>query len=226
MIRILSMTYGCSNWFMKPYGLSLWWFTKLSLLQPLTDSGPETEFLSGVITQNHYSQDGRSYMAVLTILSTHMVDGITSIVRFSHACPSSSLHTKRGLFQLDMGGIQTLHQPPKGPVQASFLILLKLMLGLSAPAKEVNPHIPFKLTWVIEDGESYKTLYQTTHVAPLKTWWPDLHFWFWDLNHVYRATGQVDDRRHVFYKFPGYIRNSKQCRSLESFLQKLGLCHL
>ena len=64
-----------------------------------------------------------------------------------------------------------------------------LMLVPSAPAKEVNPHIPFKLTWVLEDGESYKTLYQTTRVAPLNTWWPDLDFCFHDLNHIYRAAG-------------------------------------
>lgn len=144
MIRTYSMTCGCCNWFIKPYGLSLWWFMKLSLLQPLTDSGPETGFLSESITQNHPRWKG-PYMAVLTTLTTHKVDGITSSVHFSHACPSSFLHTKRDLFQWDTGSIQTLHQPPKGQAQVSFLILLMLMLVLSVPAKEESiPMYPSK----------------------------------------------------------------------------------
>ena len=64
-----------------------------------------------------------------------------------------------------------------------------LMLIPSPPAKEDNPHVPFKLTSVLKDGESYKTLYQTTCVAQLNTWWPDLDFCFRDLNPIYRAAG-------------------------------------
>ena len=98
------------------------------------------------------------------------------------------------------------------------------MLVPSAPAKEVNPHVPSKLTYVLEDGESYKTLYQTICVGPLNTWWPDLYFCFCDLNHVYRATGQAEARRYGFYVCPGHTRNRKQWGGLESSFCKSWDC--
>lgn len=143
------------------------------------------------------------------------------------ACrPCRSIHQPKGLLRRWLESFTTPDQPPTGHAQALFLIQLMLMLIPPAPAKESNPHIPFKLTEIriLLDRESYETLYHTTHMAPLNTWWPDLHFCFCDLNHIYRAMGQKEDRRYSFYMCPGNLRDKKQCGGLESSFCKSWAC--
>lgn len=98
------------------------------------------------------------------------------------------------------------------------------MLIPPVPAKESHPQVPFKLTWILLDGESCETLYQTTRVAPLNTWWPDLHFCSRDLNRVSRATPQNEARRYGFYVCLGHLRTKKQCTGLESSFSKSWAC--
>jgi hypothetical protein len=66
--------------------------------------------------------------------------------------------------------------------------LVALILLNARSLEETNPHQPYKQTWILTDGETHTTLNETTHIAPIRTWWPELQFCFRDINPTYKST--------------------------------------
>ena len=67
----------------------------------------------------------------------------------------------------------------RGPTQdktLSHLIPYLLLVLFPCVANGRNPHQPFNLTWRITHYNTHEVLNETSHVAPVGTWFPDLYF--------------------------------------------------
>ena len=61
---------------------------------------------------------------------------------------------------------------------ATWLLLVLSLLGWKAlsVAQDQNSHQSFKVTWKLQNGETYEVLNQTTATHPVNTLGPDLYF--------------------------------------------------
>jgi hypothetical protein len=105
----------------------------------------------------------------------------------------------------------------------NWIIFLILLIAQSRSFAETNPHQPYKQTWILTDGETRTTLSETTHTAPLGTWWLELKFCFRDINPAYRSTDPDSARRYGFYACPGH-KNSKDCGGIQHSFCKSWAC--
>jgi hypothetical protein len=115
--------------------------------------------------------------------------------------------------------MQSLQEPSR----MSWMIFLILLIARSRSLAETNPHQPYKQTWILTDGETHTILNETTHTAPLGTWWPELQFCFRDINPAYRATAPDSARRYGFYACPGH-QKSKDCGGIQYSFCKSWAC--
>ena len=122
--------------------------------------------------------------------------------------------------------------------------LILLMAAVINPgATSHNPHQPAKITWKLNDGQTYELLNETSGIHPPNTWWPDLYF---DLRRLFgTGTGWYGGREHNyhmlqkrelintdqgwsaegFWACPGNIRNNwKTCGGLESYFCRAWSC--
>jgi hypothetical protein len=100
------------------------------------------------------------------------------------------------------------------------------LIFLNAQSKnfiETNPHQPYKQTWILTDGETHTTLNETTHIAPIGTWWPELQFCFRDINPAYKSTAPESARCYGFYACPGH-KKSKDCEGIQYSFCKSWAC--
>ncbi|XP_063449522.1 chromobox protein homolog 5 isoform X1 [Pan paniscus] len=70
----------------------------------------------------------------------------------------------------------SLQGPPQDKTLSRLTFCQLLALFLSCATGGSNPHQPYQLTWQITNFETHEVLNETSHVAPLNTWFPDLYF--------------------------------------------------
>jgi hypothetical protein len=109
------------------------------------------------------------------------------------------------------------------PSRMNWMIFLILLIAWSRSLAKTNPHQPYKQIWILTDGETHTTLSETTHTAPLGTWWLELQFCFRDINPAYGATPPDDARRYGFYACPGH-QKSKDCGGIQYSFCKSWAC--
>lgn len=104
-----------------------------------------------------------------------------------------------------------------------WLLVLTLLNDWKRNLAETNPYRPYKQTWILTDGETGRTLNETTRVAPLSTWWPDLIFCFRDINPDYKSTAPNLARSYGFYACPGHSKDP-QCGGVQYSFCKSWAC--
>ncbi|KAI5170159.1 hypothetical protein MUG91_G41n77 [Manis pentadactyla] len=57
-----------------------------------------------------------------------------------------------------------------------WLLVLTLLNNWEENHAETNTHQPYKQTWILMDGKTDTMLNETSSMAPLNTWFPDLYF--------------------------------------------------
>lgn len=119
-----------------------------------------------------------------------------------------------------------------------WLLILTLFISWRKTHTATNPHQPYKQTWILTDGQTGKTLNETTSMAPLNTWWPDLYFDLRELfglmrgrehNYSIRQRRALIDtaqgRAQGFWACPGNLKhNWRTCGALESVFCKSCSC--
>ena len=79
-----------------------------------------------------------------------------------------------------------------------------------------NPHQPFQVTWILQNGETYEELNRTTSTQLRDKWWPDLYF---NLTKLTEQSGYSKCRVRSlgFYACPGHQwENMKTCGGMVS----------
>jgi hypothetical protein len=104
-----------------------------------------------------------------------------------------------------------------------WLVALILLNVQSRSLAETNPHQPYKQTWILTDGETHTTLNETTRTAPIGTWWPELQFYFRDINPAYKSTALESARHYGFYACPSHKKN-KDCGGIQYSFCKSWAC--
>lgn len=96
-------------------------------------------------------------------------------------------------------------QSPKAKIAPHLLTLIILCFPLDTKS---NPHQPFNLTWQIIDISSGVIIFQTSKIAPLNTWFPDLTV---DLKALLSDVehSSITLRAYHFYVCPGHDRDKK-----------------
>lgn len=119
-----------------------------------------------------------------------------------------------------------------------WLLILTLFISWRKTHTATNPHQTYKQTWILTDGQTGKTLNETTSMAPLNTWWPDLYFDLRELfglmrgrehNYSIRQRRALIDtaqgRAQGFWACPGNLKhNWRTCGALESVFCKSWSC--
>ena len=108
---------------------------------------------------------------------------------------------------------------------ATWLLLVLSLLGWKAlsVAQDQNSHQSFKVTWKLQNGETYEVLNQTTATHPVNTWWPNLYFHLKELMETSWACAYL--QKVGFYACPGHKKDwIKTWRHAESSLLGMGIC--
>ncbi|XP_030857537.1 MLV-related proviral Env polyprotein isoform X1 [Gorilla gorilla gorilla] len=108
----------------------------------------------------------------------------------------------------------SLRGPPQDKTFSRLIPHLLLTLALSLPwvTGNGNPHQPYQLTWQVTNFETHEVLNETSHVAPLNTWFPDLYFNLDQIARIDEMEGgewrkrarRVSLSRNGFYACPGF----------------------
>lgn len=91
-------------------------------------------------------------------------------------------------------------------MEVLFLILLLGPLGLGRATD--NLHQPFNLTWMVTDVSTGDILNQTSKVAPLNIWYPELSFDLWLLFLDWHTRGLL---HNYFYVCPSSKQKGGMC---------------
>lgn len=125
----------------------------------------------------------------------------------------------------------------RGPTQDKTLSRLTpylLLVLLPCVASSSNPHQPFNLTWRVTQFDTHEVLNETSQIAPIGTWFPDLYF---NLDKIAiiddmeggqwrKQTRRVSISRNGFYACPGFRTGEmrKACGEIASLFCQSWSC--